>query len=469
MDKVPKMYLLLLFMYFGAIICTNPKIHFFEKHIQVLENAEIQKLFSTIDDIRNHTNDMIDVSQKMTFEMKNERKCQWGCEWIAPAPQVHLTNIFRNILVDLDFCTQKLYSLGFRKATRFERGLDDVIINTGVISNYFGIASVSNIQELKKSINEAILEIRSTNNANDIRTEHIIHEFEIIRKMQQMQLNISDTHDFQIFSGLKLQLLTTRIKFMILNLQVTILSSHTGNDFLLYTDKINQMIDQEIDRSHEYALFRANNISDIRDLNGKIDTTIDNNDIVQRISIPVIQFDKICNIDSMNTTSKMVRAYCPNDQFWVSATMESCIDIKNEPYCNIRPCKYKSIDKPCYTLTNDLFLFQGQTNCTDKFDEGTKWTGKITTKEDISDVHRHRVRERNEEQGRRQPTEGESLSMILHKNDSMLCQDFKIEKGESQKNVTLVNSIINWDDILDNISLNSGKKSATSYETLDNF
>ena len=122
--------------------------------------------------------------------------------------------------------------------------------------------------------------------------------------------------------------------------------------------------------------------------------------------------------------------------------------------------KYKSIDKPCYTLTNDLFLFQGQTNCTDpvrsvanpfqtKFDEGTKWTDKITTKEDISNVHRHGVRERNEEQGRRQPIEGESLSMILHKNDSMLCQDFKIEKGESQKNVTLVNSIIiNTRDLL---------------------
>ena len=35
------MYLLLLFMYLGAIICTNQKIHFFEKHTHVLERVEI--------------------------------------------------------------------------------------------------------------------------------------------------------------------------------------------------------------------------------------------------------------------------------------------------------------------------------------------------------------------------------------------------------------------------------------------
>ena len=52
---------------------------------------------------------------------------------------------------------------------------------------------------------------------------------------------------------------------------------------------------------------------------------------------------------------------------------------------------------------------------------------------------------------------------------AFLSQESKDFESDSSISCSVSLEDDNWDDILDNISLNSGKKSATSYETLDNF
>ena len=431
------------------------KVNFFDKNIDIIEKANIQLLFSTIDGITDHTHRLIDKTSNASYVLtKNTSACK-QCPWCENCskyvPKVHLSNIFRNVLVDVGFVKRKLISIGFSQKSVEKRDLDSVsdniIINAGVLSNYFGVASVANIKELKKSVNQAINAIRSSNKANDIRTEHIVQEFEIIKKMQELQIEISDAHDFQIFAGLKLLLLTSRLKFMVLNLQVTLLSKYQGKDFILFSDKFDQAIDRQIDHDKEFALFRSNNISELRKFPGHIRTQRDHFDLVQTIEIPVIKYDEICDVVAVNHTSTTVRAYCPNDHYWVSIPLKKCSNYKENFYCGTRPCKYKNVYFPCYTMSNNIFLFQEDIECDINGDAKPRGQ-KEPPRENITNVIRHGDRGT---EGGRNSSEGKSKTLFLHNKDSLKCMDYIIEKTGPSKNITFKNSVLlNTRDLLMN-------------------
>ena len=159
-----------------------------------------------------------------------------------------------------------------------------VVVNAGIFSHVLGIASVADMNQLKENIDEAIIKIRQGSDRNNIRTIEILKEFRLIQKCQEYSMNISINHNFDLFLGLETHMLNTRINFMILNLQVIMLSESTHHDFFLYMDRLNNAIDKTLDND-TYALFRQSNISDIRKFGNMMTTTFDKHELMQKIAL----------------------------------------------------------------------------------------------------------------------------------------------------------------------------------------
>ena len=77
-------------------------------------------------------------------------------EQFIKKPNQPLKNLYRNTLTDLHFNRQKLVSLGFVQTEKKKRNIP-VVINAGIFSHILGIASVSDIDELKEKIDQAII------------------------------------------------------------------------------------------------------------------------------------------------------------------------------------------------------------------------------------------------------------------------------------------------------------------------
>ena len=501
--------ILLLVVHFA--LCQTKKVFHYERNIEVIEHADIQSLFDLIDEISQHTSSLaelkkdahVKVSSKTerfhhtdptyvdTIESLNELSTKKQGpkdkhrhkDTQMKSPNLPLKNLYRNTLTDLHFSKQKLVSLGFKQSERKKRNLP-VVVNAGIFSHVLGIASVADVNELKEKIDEAILEIRQGSDRNNIRTIEILKEFRLIQKCQEYSMNISMDHDLDLFLALKTHMLNTRINFMIINLQVIMLSESTHHDFFLYTDKLNYAIDKTLDND-TYALFRQSNISDIRKFGNMILTTFDKYELTQKISIPILKTGDDCHYDKLDPDTNMIRAYCVSKQKWISVCKGTCVEYENDLYCAIRPCHFKTVENPCHSLNSNTFVFFQENNCTlsngrARLQPTTTapyhgW-GKHTTTSGASGSLRDSEisassinfnsttkvtssREDNWPGKQHTDTEsqGKGMSIFLSQLDSLHCNDIEIGVSLSPQTVELENSIvknnrellnINFDDMV---------------------